>query len=869
MTGIASVNTMLYCPKCQKTFEESSRRFCDNDGGRLLPAPNAPESPNKNGGVFTNLIGKSPSKQSQDEKLAAIPRFSRSDFAPIEKTPKPYDDEPEIELELFPRTKRTPIIAPPVIEKTFQPPRSPVSAPPPIRETVSMPLPPGEESVAVPPPPVMRENLSVPPELESIFTPPPLPGTKPVAKPVLPLPRVIKQSEVHSGTAEIGNRRTNPTGRLALTINNPNVLLGQTIKGRYYIVEILSQDESGIEYLSEDKLSPPKKHLVKVLTGQVVKDDLLENIYAEERISLSHISHPNIARVVDSGELHEGFRFLVTEFDEGDSVADLLESAGQFNAMRTARIIRQASYALSEVHESGILHRNLKSSNLLLNVNEAGVEQVRINGFGASDSQSNERNAVYQAPEVIEGKLTTFASDIYSLAAIAYQMLTNQPPFEGGSTREILRAKQEDLRVYPSSLRQDLSPSVDGILEKAMSYSPTARYAKTRDFGDAFFNAVSTAAEWNDAMTEEVGKTAGTILTEEVPPTQTVFADEKVLAEIPAFDADKVESANQKIYDAPVVPDISFKPQIIEPQTQSEISTVNQKIGKDANNDDPAWARRSPEPPKTVSLTTMLLSLIGIAVLLVSAWAIWKYAAAHQSVIDAENQQINQAQEAQPEPSAEPTPLISAPLKLDIEVPPNARQIEQPPNTVYFQNTKQSVKGDLVRNFLGFSLYYPKDWKSNEVKPSEKAGTRGKFLDLSKNTPDGNLAEQMLVSYYDSKGTFKDDAPKFPQLVKETNDTLKKLIPNYQVLGEGETEVNGWKAYEVKFQGGGTNGKGAKMILWGRRLFIPQVRAGAYSGYEITMLATSEAANVKSVDDIGNKDELADILETFEPNQSY
>ncbi len=840
MTGIAPANTMLYCPKCQKTFEESSRRFCDNDGGRLLPTPNAPQSPNKNSGVFTNLIGKSPSKQSQDEKLAAMPRFSPSDFAPIDKTPKKYDDEPEIELELYPRTEPEKNSAPLNFDQKF--------------------------------PPLKRETAAAPPEpeLKSMIAPEPKSPPTSVSKPVLPLPRVIKQSEVASGTAEIGNRRTNPTGRSALTGNNPNVLLGQTIKGRYYIVEIFSQDESGVEYLAEDKLSsPPKKYLVKILTEQHLKDDLLENIYAEERISLSHIIHPNIVRVVDSGELHEGFRFLVTEFDEGDSVADLLKTSGRFNAMRTARIIRQASYAVSEIHESGILHRNLKPSNLLLNVNEAGVEHVKINGFGVSDGQSVELNAVFQAPEVIEGKLTTFASDIYSLAAIAYQMLTNQPPFEGNGSREMLRLKQEDLRVYPSSLRPDLSPSVDGILEKAMAYNPTARYAKTRDFGDAFFNAVATAAEWNEAMTEQVGKTAETILTAEEPKIPTIFAEAETNREFPAFDVGKPESDGQNIFAAPVVADVSFKPQFAEPKADAEIPAADQKTGKEQS-DDPAWARRSQEPPKTVSLTGMILSIIGLGVLLLSTWAIWKYAAAHQSVIDAENQQINQAQESQPAPVLEPTPLSSAPLPLDIEVPPNPRQIEQPPNTIYFQNGKQSVKGDLVRNFLGFSLYYPKDWKLNEAKEIEKAGTRGKFLDLSKKSADGNLVEQMLISYYESKGTFKDDTPKFPQLVKETNETLKKLpIPNYQVLSEGETNVNGWKAYEVKFQGGGTTGNGAKLIVWGRRLFIPQVRAGAGSGYEITMLATSEAENVTGVDDVGSKDELSQILETFEPNQSY
>ena len=79
----------------------------------------------------------------------------------------------------------------------------------------------------------------------------------------------------------------------------------------------------------------------------------------------------------------------------------------------------------------------------------------------------------------------------------------------------------------------------------------------------------------------------------------------------------------------------------------------------------------------------------------------------------------------------------------------------------------------------------------------------------------------------------------------------------------------GWPAYEVKFQGGGTTDKGEKLIVWGRRLFIPAARPGVKNGFEITMLATSYASDVKSVDDVGNKGGLATVLSTFEPGRSF
>ena len=107
-------------------------------------------------------------------------------------------------------------------------------------------------------------------------------------------------------------------------------------------------------------------------------------------------------------------------------------------------------------------------------------------------------------------------------------------------------------------------------------------------------------------------------------------------------------------------------------------------------------------------------------------------------------------------------------------------------------------------------------------------------------------------------------------MVRETNDTLKKLLPGYQMVSEGEIAVNGgWRAYEVKFQGGGTSVNGEKLIVWGRRLFIPAARPGTRAGFEITMLATSLADEVRSVDDVGVHGELSAILASFEPSQNF
>lgn len=825
---------MLYCPKCQKTYEDGSQRFCINDGGRLLPAQNASKAENKQTGVFTNLLGRIEPRSEHDEKLASIPRFVRSEQTPLPSFQPPKDnklfkDENEIELELEP----------------VKPIEKPKSFFPPIDQEIPKP----QETLKVQEIPKVQEA----PKLQELPK---------------PLPRIVKPEEIPSGQAKLGDRQTNPTGRLALTLENPRVLVGQVVKGRYQIIEIVGANDSNLSYLAEDKLAHNKKVFLRVLMDEGATDEFTRAIYAEERTSLSLINHPNVARVVDSGELPEGKPFVVTEYTESGSIRNLLQKNGQLNVLRTARIIRQAAYALSEVHQNGILHRNLKPENILLSVSEAGTEQVKLTNFGISNSKTKE-NVSYKAPEVLEGKTATFAGDIFSLAVIAYEMLTNRLPFHGENTNDLLKREREGLTVHPTNLRLDLPPFADEVLEKALSYDPTARYPKARDFGDAFFNALTTAAAWDkkeEAAMEKIeiispkkNEIFLLPINDEKPEIKEEFVEsaETVKTEETAVEEIKAETVTEEL---PLLGDIHITPRDAEMNETKEIAeeTTEPKRMSEAT-----WTRRSPEPPKTSVAPLFLISMLGLALIMAGIWA-WYYFLSRPN----QSEIINPVA-ANTQTSVTPVTTENNDLAIqDLEIPPLPRQISQPPNTVYFQNSKQEAKGDILKNFLPFTIYYPKDWKVSEPLPNEKAG-RGKFLDVSRKTADGLPIEQMIVSYYDSKGTYKNDLENFPKLVKEANEILKAKLPNYMVLSEGETKVNGWKAYEIKFQAGGDSATGEKLILWGRRLFVPVSRSGVKNGYEITMLATSKSNDVKSVDDVGIKGELATILETFEPIQNY
>ncbi|HVE56594.1 MAG TPA: protein kinase, partial [Pyrinomonadaceae bacterium] len=466
--------TMLYCPKCRRTYEDGTQRFCDNDGGRLLPAPAAQKSDSSTaGGVFSNVLGKNPPASDPDKKNNPAPRF-----IPLNKT-----EESDKKLTSFPSVGRI------FQSEQFLKPKTeePSEAEDSILELDPLPVKKEEKESILefePFPPNEEETSSVEASEES----------------PKPAPRLINPYEIASGTGSVGNRQTNPLGREALSWDNTDALLGQTVKGRYLVLEELeADDEDSLIYLAEDQIFDSKKVVVRVFMNEDFgADDLEEKIFAEERVSLSHLNHPNIAGVFDSGELPEGNDFIISEFVEGKSLADMLQHTGQFNSLRTARIIRQISYALSEAHQNGILHRNLKPENIVLIVSEAGIEQVKLMNFGMAHSEITKANLAYKAPEEIERGISTFASDIYSLAVIAYQMLTGRFPFYTDTENALLKAQKKGLTLLPTSLRLDIQPLADKILEKALAYNASERYPKARDFGDAFFNALTTVAPWSN-----------------------------------------------------------------------------------------------------------------------------------------------------------------------------------------------------------------------------------------------------------------------------------------------------------------------------------------------------------------------------------
>lgn len=793
--------TMLYCPKCRSTYEEGSQRFCSNDGGRLLPVAPRSDAAKPAGGVFSNILGKMPHKDASDRtphvRPVPVPRFEQPPKPEAPKSATPISRIYETQM----RAEMVPFDDDSILELDFD---EPLDAP--LRRE------PSPEPFGLP----ITEIPADEPQ-KSVFEP----------ESPIPAPRLVDPSEISSGTADVGDRAAQPAGRIALSWQNPRVLVGQTIKGRYQVTELMGDAEDALEFLAEDRINAGKRVSVRVY----LDDDAYSESVADERVILAHLDHPNIAAVFDSGELPEGFPFTIAEFVDGQSLADALRSSGQFNTKRTARIIRQASYALSAAHENGILHRNLKPENLMLTVSEAGIELVKLINFEQSNEFWNESDLVYKSPEEIAGELPTFASETWTLAVIAYEMLTARLPFNALSERDLLAAQEQGITTAPSTLRPDVTELADRILEKALSFDPPGRYPKARDFGDAFFNALTAVSTFPDATAEPEAK------------PEPATADEKAreFVVVPPIVGKPAEETpvSGDIHIAPSE-EIKAVPEMVEPET--------------AENDEHAWQKRSPEPPRTANWIWGVLPVIGALLLLVALWGVWKFLASRPPQVSAPETANS---ELQPIQTPETMPIL--PPEAEVDRPPVPRTLKAEEGLTRFVNVQAMLKGDLAKHFLGFEIFYPQ-----EMKRSESATN---FLDVATRNEAGVPLEQMIVTHYPSRGTMTLDRPNFKKLADSSNAKLKELVgDSFRVVGEGETAIqNGrWKGYEVKFEGKLPDGK---TRLFGRRLWIPVQSPGVQNGFVITLLATSLADGIGSVDDVGNKGLLSNAIENFEPEQ--
>jgi eukaryotic-like serine/threonine-protein kinase len=271
------------------------------------------------------------------------------------------------------------------------------------------------------------------------------------------------------------------TGEVAVSSVLPE---GLQIAGRYRVRKLLGIGGMGAVYRVRDD------ELERDVALKLIRSDIGENPEALERfrreIQLSSkVTHKNVLRVYDLGA-SEGIRYLTMQFVEGEDLSTTLKRTGRLPTSRLIHIFRQILEGLFAAHEQGVIHRDLKPQNIMLDASD----NVFVTDFGLAKSleQSGMTQTgvivgtpYYMSPEQVKGTPIDHRSDIYSVGVILYQMSTGQLPFTGSSPYEVMAQRLHAVPPAAGRLNPDLPAHLGKILERCMVVDPAARYQTVSD----------------------------------------------------------------------------------------------------------------------------------------------------------------------------------------------------------------------------------------------------------------------------------------------------------------------------------------------------------------------------------------------------
>lgn len=266
-------------------------------------------------------------------------------------------------------------------------------------------------------------------------------------------------------------------------------LIGTTLAGKYRIEARLNEGGMGTVYRGTHVLME-KTVAIKVLRPSLAADEKIVARFSREARAASRISHPNALTVTDFGEDENGIVFLVMEFLSGRTLKQLIRDEGPLPLTRVVEIVRQVGDALNAAHTQGVVHRDLKSDNIMLVDTMAG-DHAKVLDFGIAkiNEPEGKRDTELTAPNLVIGTPQYMSpeqcsqdsaidarSDIYSLGVIMYEMLVGHVPFTADSpTMVMMKHLQEPV---PSVLeeRSDLPASIGRVIARAMAKLPANRY---------------------------------------------------------------------------------------------------------------------------------------------------------------------------------------------------------------------------------------------------------------------------------------------------------------------------------------------------------------------------------------------------------
>jgi len=286
-----------------------------------------------------------------------------------------------------------------------------------------------------------------------------------------------------------------------------DTLIGTLFDGRYQILRKLGAGGMANVYLAEDQ-ELGRRVAIKILNERHANDEQFVERFRREAKNAAALSHPNIVSIYDRGEA-EGTYYIAMEYLDGRSLKELLLSRGDAPIAVVVEYAGQILSALRFAHRHGIVHRDIKPHNVL--VDSEG--RVKVTDFGiarAGTSQMTEAGSIvgtaqYLSPEQARGGDVDQRSDLYSLGVLMYEMLTGEVPFSGDTPVEIAMKHLSQTPVPPSTKRNDIPHGLDMVVMRALAKDPDDRYQTSEEMEadlDRVARGVGVARETEERATQ-------------------------------------------------------------------------------------------------------------------------------------------------------------------------------------------------------------------------------------------------------------------------------------------------------------------------------------------------------------------------------
>jgi CheY-like chemotaxis protein len=294
-------------------------------------------------------------------------------------------------------------------------------------------------------------------------------------------------------------------GMMADATDDPR--LGTVIAG-YRIEERIGRGGMGVVYRAEH-LNLQRRAAIKIIAPDLAESEGFRERFTREARVAAALQHPNIVTVYDAGEV-DGLLYLAMQFIRGEDLAAILRKDGRLRPYRAIDVCRQVASALDAAHAMGLIHRDVKPANVLIEGRNAFLTDFgltkRLEGTHAQLTRAGDVVGTihYVAPEQIEGRKVSARSDVYSLGCLFYHCLAGQVPFALETDVAVIYAHLSEEPPKLSELRPELPEGLDAVMAKALDKSPDRRFPSCGDMISAARAVIDAAGPLSETIPPRV-----------------------------------------------------------------------------------------------------------------------------------------------------------------------------------------------------------------------------------------------------------------------------------------------------------------------------------------------------------------------------